>query len=179
MVSSPELGIKTRYLVLEPIQKRPLLQELYEIAERPQWVYLFADTDWHAYVTESPILLEALEGSAEYRWAVNELKQQSVSGLILESSKGLGEVANWLRARLTVRFDGQRQGLLRFYDPLIWHQLAPQINPAAEVIEQAIYWYGAPGHERWMTTQNPEPIAMLPAPTLDEQQRLALTATNV
>lgn len=179
MTNSPQLPRKVRYLVLESPNQKMLLQKLYGVSEDPRWVYLFADTQWQAYLKESPILLEAAQDSAEYRWVLQEMKQDSLSGLILESSKGLDAVASWLRARLTVRFGGQRQGLLRFYDPWIWHQLAPRTNPVAEVIEQAIYWYGAPGKQRWLTIENPDPIAMSPAPTLHEQQWLALNAASV
>jgi len=179
MVGTPEQIKKTRYLVLEPRHKTPLLQELYEISESPRWLYLFADTDWQAYFKDGPILLEAAQESAEYRWALKGLKQERLSGLILGSSKGLDAVANWLRERLNVCFEGQREGLLRFYDSQIWHQLKPQSNPEADVIELAIYWHGAPGQQRWLTIENPEPIAMSPAPTLDEQQWLALNATSV
>lgn len=179
MVNSPRSASKALYLVLESRHQKTMLRELYGATESPRWVYLFADTEWQAYLKESPILLEAAQDSAEYRWALKGLKEDSLSGLILGSSKGLEAVTRWLRARLTVRFDGQRQGLLRFYDPWIWHQLAPRTNPAAEVIEQAIYWYGAPGQQRWLTIENPEPIAMSPMPTLDEQQWLALNASSV
>lgn len=178
MVNSSQSVSKTRYLVLESRNQKTMLRELYGAAESPRWVYLFADTEWQAYLKESPILLEAAQDSTEYRWALKGLKEDSLSGLMLGSSRGLDAVASWLRERLTVRFDGQRQGLLRFYDPWIWHQLAPQTNPEAEVIEQAIYWYGAPGQQRWLTIENPEPIAMSPAPTLDEQQWLALNTTS-
>lgn len=178
MVNSPKKFNKTRYLVLESQQKKPLLQELYEISESPQWLYLFADTDWQAYLKDGPILLEAGQDSAEYRWALKGLKQERLTGLILESTKELDVVANWLRERLTVRFEGQREGLLRFYDPLIWHQLKPQSKPGAVVIDRAIYWYEELGQQRWLTTENPEPIAMSPAPSLDEQQWLALNATS-
>ncbi|MFN2360120.1 MAG: DUF4123 domain-containing protein [Marinobacter sp.] len=106
------------------------------------------------------------------------MKEESLNGLILESPKGLDTVASWLRARLTVRFDDQREGLLRFYDPGVWHQLAPKTTTVAEVIERAIYWHGKPGEQRWLMTENPEPIVMCPSPILDLKQRLALNAID-
>lgn len=179
MVNSPQPASTMRYLVLESRHQKTMLRGLYGATEDPRWIYLFADTEWQAYLKESPILLEVEQDSADYGWALKGLKEDSLSGLILGSSKGLDAVSSWLRERLTVRFDSQRQGLLRFYDPWIWHQLVPRTNPAAEVIEQAIYWYGEPGQQRWLTIESPEPIAMSPVPTLDEQQWLALNATSV
>lgn len=167
---------KIRYLVLEPQGPTSLLKGLYEHSDNPSWLYLFSDTDWHAYAEYGPILLAARQDSTEYRWALNELKQGSVSGLILESSGGLDEVVEWLRAQLNVRFDGIRHGLLRFYDPLIWHQLASKTKSAKAVIERVMYWHGEPGHERWMTAENPEPLAAAPVPTLEERQWTAVSA---
>ncbi|WP_227663172.1 DUF4123 domain-containing protein [Marinobacter halophilus] len=169
---------KSRYLVLESGQTTPVTRALYEHAENPDWVYLFADTEWQLYLTESPIVLKAAQHSPEYQWALKGLKEGRLIGLILESSEALEPVANWLRARLKVRFDGRRHGLLRFYDPRIWHQLSPTSGSEANVIERAIYWYGAPGDERWQTTEKPNLFAMLPVPTLDESQWQALNATT-
>lgn len=177
MVSSVQEVSRIRYLLLESRQKKPLLQALYEVAENPQWVHLFADTEWHAYLKESPIVLEASQNSPEYQWALRGLKSDTLSGLILESTKGLEAVSGWARERLTVRFDGNRQGLLRFYDPLIWHLLGPRHKPDAEIIDRAIYWYRESGQQRWLMNENPEPIAMSPVPTLDSRQWLALNSS--
>jgi hypothetical protein len=170
MISSTD----ARYLVLESRQKKTLLEALYNISDNPQWVYLFADSEWQAYLDESPVLLETAQNSAEYRWALMGLEDERLSGLLLESTQGLDAVARWLRARLTVCFDGNRKGLLRLYDPKIWHRLAVKSKPKANIIERALYWHGKPGQQRWVMDENPEPIAMLPTPILNEQQWLAL-----
>ncbi|MBS8240511.1 DUF4123 domain-containing protein [Marinobacter lipolyticus] len=169
---------KTRYLVLESLNPKLLLQKLYEISESPEWLYLFSDTDWHAYREEGPILLEARQDSAGYQWALQGLKEESLSGLILESSAGQDMVADWLRARLIVRFDGQRKGLLRFYDARIWHQLSPASAPGADVIERVIYWVDEAGSKRWRITDNPKPFSMSPVATLDEHQWRAINAMS-
>jgi uncharacterized protein DUF4123 len=179
MVKSLSRPNRIRYLVLESQSGTPLLQELYGITGSPQWLYLFADTEWHTYLKEGPILLESRQDSEEYRWALQRIRQERLSGLILESSGGLDAVSNWLRERLNVRFEGRRTGLLRFYDPKIWHRLKPRSNPREELIERAIYWHGVLGQERWLAGENPEPIAMSPTPTLDEQQWLALNASSI
>lgn len=174
MVSSTDV----RYLVLESRQKKTVLQALYNISDNPRWVYLFADSEWQAYLDESPILLETAQNSAEYRWGLTGLKEESLSGLLLESTQGRDAVVSWLRARLTVCFDGNRKGLLRLYDPKIWHCLAVKSKPEADIIERVLYWHGKPGQQRWVMDENPEPIAMSPMPTLDEQQWLALNDVN-
>lgn len=169
---------KPRYLVLESLNPKFLLQKLYETAESPEWLCLFSDTDWHAYREEGPVLLEARQDSAEYHWALQGLKEENLIGLILESAAGRDTVADWLRARLTVRFDGQRKGLLRFYDARIWHQLSPASAPEVDVIERVIYWVGEAGSKRWRITENPKPFSMSPVATLDEHQWRAINAMS-
>lgn len=169
----------SRYLVLESGQRTPTIKMLYEHAENPEWVYLFADTEWQLYLAESPVILKATQQSSEYQWALAGLKSGQLNGLILESEGSFESIIKWLRARLKVRFDGQRQGLLRFYDPQIWHQLAPTSKPGADVVERVIYWFGETAHERWHTTEWPDPLTMLPTPTLSETQWQALNTADL
>jgi len=89
MVKTPKKMNRTRFLVLESQHKTPLLQELYQTAEAPSWLYLFADTEWQAYVEDGPVLLEAGQESEEYRWALKALKQGRLSGLILDHRRDL------------------------------------------------------------------------------------------
>ncbi|PSF11891.1 DUF4123 domain-containing protein [Marinobacter shengliensis] len=165
---------KVRYLVLETRQNPPVVRSLYAQADNPKWVHLFAETDWQQYLAESPVVLEANQSSPEYQWALKGLKEGRLTGLILESSEGLESVTKWLRARLKVRFDGQRQGLLRFYDPDVWHRLSPVVQDQADVVERVIYWHGDSGEARWLTTEKPSPFNMFPVPTLNESQWQAL-----
>lgn len=169
---------KVRYLVLEARQNPPVVRSLYEQADNPTWVHLFAETDWQQYLAESPVVLEANQSSPEYQWALKGLKEGRLTGLILESSEGLESVTSWLRARLTVRFDGERQGLLRLYDPEVWQHLSPGTQDQADVIERVIYWYGESGQERWQITDRPNLFTMLPVPTLSETQWQALNTPD-
>lgn len=169
---------KVRYLVIEASQKPSVVRSLYEQADNPKWVYLFAETDWQQYLAESPIVLEANQHSPEYQWALKGMKEGRLTGLILDSADGLESVTKWLRARLKVRFDGQRQGLLRFYDPEVWHRLSPVVQEQADVIERVIYWHDDSAEARWLTTERPSPFTMFPVPTLNETQwRTLNTAT--
>jgi len=170
---------RVRYLVLETSQKPPVVRSLYEQTDNPTWVYLFAETDWQLYLTESPIVLAASQKSVEYQWALKGLKEGQLTGVILESSEGLEPVTKWLRARLKVRFDGHRQGLLRFYDPRIWHCLAPVTQKEADVIERVIYWHGGSGEACWQISERPSPFTMFPVPTLSDAQWQALNTVAV
>lgn len=168
-----------RYLVLESGQRAPIIKMLYEHAENPEWVYLFAETEWQLYLAESPVILEAAQQSPEYQWALTGMKNGQLNGLILESEASFESITKWLRTRLKVRFDGQRQGLLRFYDPQIWHQLAPASKPGADVVQRVIYWFGEPEGKRWHTTEWPDPITMFPMPTLSDAQWKSLSSANL
>lgn len=176
MTSRPFKSTNLRYLVLESRERKPLLQELYGNSESPVWMHLFAETEWQPYLSESPLVIEILTGCAAYIWAMEGLESGRFSGLVLESQQDLQAVSYWLRERLTVRFDGGRIGLLRFYDPLIWHRLTAETRAEPNVIERVTYWHGAPGEQQWFAIENPEPISMLPMPSLEEKQWLALSA---
>lgn len=167
---------KVRYLVLESMERKPLLQELYENSESPVWMYLFAETQWQLYLTESPLVVEMPTDSKAYISSIEGLKSGRFSGLELESHHGLQAVTGWLRERLTVRFDRGRIGLLRFYDPVIWHRLTPGTGNAKNVIERVSYWHDAPDQQQWFVSEHPEPVTMLPVPSLEEKQWLALSA---
>jgi len=176
MVNTTQRAGRVRYLVLESRQAQNLLGAIYTLTGTPQWAYLFADSDWQAYLDESPIVLEAVQDSKEYGWALQGLKEGELSGLILESSKGMNCVLDWLRARLTVSFGNQRKGLLRYYDPHIWRRLAPQTSRSEEVVDRIIHWDDTLGIQKWVITDHPEPVAMAPVPTLSETQLQALSA---
>lgn len=165
-----------RYLVLESTERKPLLQELYEKSESPVWMHLFAETEWQPYLSESPLVVEVFTDSAACTWAMEGLESGRLRGLVLESQHNLKVVSDWLRERLTVRFDRGRIGLLRFYDPLIWHKLTPETRKEKSVIERAWYWHDAPDEQHWLVSEHPEPVTMLPLPSLEEKQWLALSA---
>ena len=57
MVKTPEKMDGTRFLVLESQHKTPLLQELYQTAEAPSWLFLVDATDRPAYAVEGPVLV--------------------------------------------------------------------------------------------------------------------------
>lgn len=178
MSDQPVKKTNMRYLVLESRERKPLVQELYEHSESPVWVHLFAETEWQPYLSESPIVIETLASSAAYSWAMERLEGGGLSGLILESQRGLQAVTDWLRRRLTVRFDRHRTGLLRFYDPLIWHRLTPEVRKEENVIERVWYWHGPLEEQELLVSEYPEPVTMQPAPSLEEEQWLALSAEN-
>ncbi|MDX1757342.1 MAG: DUF4123 domain-containing protein [Marinobacter sp.] len=167
------------YLILESRSSAAILQKAYEIEPNPEWEYLFAQTEWEPYQEQSPIVLQVREDSDLYRWARQGLQNDELSGLILDSSQGLRAVTDWARQRLSVQFDGGRRGLLRFYDPRIWHGLAPSAKGQDNVITSVTYWYGETGHERWVTSDNPDPVTMGATPTLEPEQWRALNSAPV
>jgi len=174
---SPRNGLC--YLILESRSSAAILQKAYEIEPNPEWAYLFAQTEWEPYQEQSPIMLRVRTDSHLYRWARQGLQGDELSGLILDSSEELRIVSDWARQRLSVQFDGGRRGLLRFYDPLIWHRLAPSAKGRDNVIESVTYWYGETGDERWVTSDNPDPVTMGSAPTLEPVQWQALNTAPI
>ncbi len=167
------------YLILESRLSKAILQQVYETETNPEWEYLFAHTEWEPYLQESPIVLQAHRDSDLYRWAQQGLENNELSGLILDSTRELKAVADWARQRLSVQFESGRKGLLRFYDPLIWHRLAPAERSQEEVISSVTYWHGLPEDGRWLTSVNPEPVTMGSTPMLEAHQWQALNSADV
>lgn len=168
---------KVRYLVLESLTGGSILKKLYEHDESPVWQYLFSETPWAPYLEESPIIVQACQDSDLYKWVLMELKLNTeLSGIIIESDKTLDSVMSWARERLTVAFNGVRKGLLRFYDPVVWHQLRPRNIGENGPVRQVIYWHGNPYEGRWLISRNPEPVTMAGTPALEQEQLERITS---
>lgn len=145
------------YLLLEKSNIVDVRQALYQHEDTPQWVPLFAGTQWAVYMGESPSLIQAHPKSSFFKWAVGAMADSdSVRGLVIESSAELDVVAEWSRQRLTVNFDESRTGLLRFYDPLVWEALKPQCLDNHADVSRVHYWQGHTGKGGWGFSDNPE-----------------------
>lgn len=171
MAGRSKQGDDILYLILESVGSKSLLQTLYEKCGAPIWQLLFNETQWAPYVDESPLFIQATRNNDLYRWALKELaKTGELRGLIIESDASFESVLYWARERLTVTLGGNRNGLLRFYDPSVWHRLAPRDTGREGTVKRVDYWHGGPEDGRWLTSQNPEPVTMVEAPTLEPEQ---------
>ncbi|WP_336367084.1 DUF4123 domain-containing protein [Marinobacter sp. C2H3] len=162
------------YVVIEPAAEVDLRAELYQWSGDPEWAYLFADTLWQACQQQGPLVVRTRLGCPWFSRAWRAMEQGQCLGLVLQSVEDLQTVCQWLRRRLMVRLGGQRKGLLRYYDPLVWHRLAPAVQRRPAIIEQAWYWCDGPAGFRWQRSVRPEPIPLLPEPVLSEEQHRAL-----
>lgn len=145
------------YLLLEKSNTVDVGQALYQHEDTPQWVPLFAGTQWEDYMGESPALIQVHPESSFFKWAVSAMADSgSLRGLVIESAVDLGVVAEWSRQRLTVNFDESRMGLLRFYDPLVWMTLEPQCLDNHAMVSRVHYWQGHIGKGGWAFSDNPE-----------------------
>jgi Domain of unknown function (DUF4123) len=171
MAGRSKPGDDILYLILESAGRKSLLQTLYEQCEAPVWQLLFSETLWAPYEDESPLFIQVTRNSGLHRWALKELgRTGELRGLIIESDASLEAVLQWARARLTVTLGDTRNGLLRFYDPLVWHRLAPHDTGREGTVKRVVYWHGGPEDGSWLTSQNPEPVTMVGAPTLEAEQ---------
>lgn len=180
MAGQPKQGDDILYLILEGAGSKSLLQSLYEQCETPVWRLLFSETQWAPYEDESPLVIQTTRSSDLYRWALKELgKAGALNGLVIESDESLETVLCWARERLTVMLGGTRKGLLRFYDPLIWHKLQPRDIGEQGIVNSVFYLHGNPEDNKWLTSQNPEPVTMAEVPTLEPEQLHNLGLTSV
>lgn len=162
------------FLVLE--ETGTIRRELYEREGNPQWVPLFDETQWAAYIHRSPLLIKVEPQSPVLEWFLKHRDDdERLRGLILESEASLAQVAEWGRIPLTMTFNNNRQGLLRYYDPLIWHAIAPGAFPGHSPVTQAHYWYHPPWYSEGQWLSSPHPMPLPPGTNaLSEEQSAAL-----
>ena len=170
---------ETFYLLVEEEERnkaRVILPALYEQEGNPHWEPLFLGTPWQAHERRSPLLIQTHAGSPFVHWLQqHSLEAGELRGLIIESTATLDQVAEWARAALRVTFDGQRKGLLRFYDPYVWHQLEPANISDGNPISRVHYWLKWPRENegRWLSSESPMPV-YLPNSSLSSDQQQAL-----
>lgn len=171
MARRSKKGDDILYLILESAGSKSLLQTLYEQSDAPVWQPLFRETQWAPYEDESPLVIQTARDSDLHRWALDGIgKTGELSGLMIESDESLETVLRWARERLTVALGGTRKGLLRFYDPLIWHSLKPRDIGQQGIVNSVVYLHGGPEDGEWLTSLNPEPVTMAEVPMLEPEQ---------
>ncbi|WP_203142196.1 DUF4123 domain-containing protein [Marinobacter mangrovi] len=172
----PKLNSKTVFVIIEGHPKRPVLPGLYDLEPQPHWQYLFADTEWASYQSESPLVIKIDAGSPFLRSVIDDMQSpEGWRGLILESQDDFDTVLSWARQRLTVVFDPPRTGLLRYYDPLIWHALCTTGERIGETIQHGHYWVEDVESGAWHSLEYPEPVADPTRPSLSSSQLQAIT----
>lgn len=120
-----------------------LLQRIYQLEADPQPQALFAQTELAAHIEQGPWLMRM---APESQWlAAYRQAPEQWPGVLLSSSRSTDEVLAHLRRMLVVQFEGERKGVLRYYDPRVASYLFPateSINSWLGPIEQFV-WYGA------------------------------------
>lgn len=172
-----KLNSKTVFAIIEGHPKRPVLPVMYDLEPQPQWQHLFADTEWSPYLSESPFLVVTEAGSAFLHHVMSEMRDPNGwRGLILECPEDFDAVMSWAQQRLTVAIEPPRTGLLRYYDPLIWHELCLACETTGRTIQQGHYWLEDGESGRWCSSEYPEPVADSSGPSLSSAQFQALSA---
>lgn len=165
------------YMLLEC--DKQTLQRIYRLESEPEPYELFANTELAAHVEQGPWLMR-LSPASEWLAAYSSAPQQW-SGLLLSSMRPVQELLAHLRKMLVVPFDGQRKGVLRYYDPRVASYLFPATAEADAwlgPIEQLI-WHGATwaesarGESHWQSLKAEHSGAAVPSLdtfALDRQQ---------
>ncbi|WP_148864584.1 DUF4123 domain-containing protein [Marinobacter fonticola] len=173
----PKLNSKTVFVIIEGHPKRPILPVLYDLESQPHWRYLFADTEWGPYQSESPLLIQTDAGSPFLQRVMDDMQSPNGwLGLILESTEDFDTVLSWAQQRLTVALAPPRTGLLRYYDPLIWHALCTAGGRIGETIQHGHYWLDDGDAGCWHTSAKPEPVAEPATSGLSPEQYQALAS---
>jgi|GEM_PF-3349865 len=161
----------SRWLVLDRLPDT--LKRLYDLEEMPVYVPLYARTRFAGSLAQSPLLVSVSDPLAPLWQAFVEGQGESpLRGVIITSHAPQAEVVAHLRARLEIRFYGQRQGLLRFYDPWIAAHLFSSAAASRHWLGplERVVWHGGTFEQRaeagsqWYAFAAAEPDA--PAPSL-------------
>lgn len=154
------------YMLLE--LEDGMLQRIYQMEAEPDPRPLFADTELSAHLDQGPWLVRI---TPEGQWlsAYHQAPEQW-PGILLASSQPVEALLTQLRKMLVVQFDGQRKGVLRYYDPHVACYLFPATEAAQSwlgPIEQLV-WHGATwpeqvsgtGHWRGLQRQAGSPASV-------------------
>lgn len=134
------------YMLLE--LDEPLLQRIYQLEPDPSPEALFADTELDAHIEQGPWLIQLTPDSpwlSAYRQAPEQWP-----GVLLSSGQPSDELLAHLRAMLIVQFEGERKGILRYYDP----QVASYLFAATEIVNtwlgpiEQLFWHGSTWADR-------------------------------
>lgn len=140
-------NLSTPLLMLLELDE-PLLRRIYQLEPDPRPEALFADTELGAHVEQGPWLIQLMPDSpllSAYRQAPEQWP-----GLLLSSGRPVDELLAHLRAMLVVQFEGERKGILRFYDP----RVASYLFAATEAVTtwlgpiEQLFWYGSTWPDR-------------------------------
>ena len=138
-----------RWLVLDRLPDT--LQQLYMLEDAPEYVPLYANTRYAAHLDYSPLLVRANQSrSAVWRAYVEGLGERPLRGVVVTATATQDDVVMHLRQRLEARFDGQRRGLLRFYDPWIAAHLFSHDSPDSTWLGplERVVWHGGTFEQR-------------------------------
>jgi len=134
------------YMLLE--WDEALLQRIYQLEADPQPQALFAHTELEPHIEQGPWLIGVAPDSpwlAAYRQAPEQWP-----GVLLSSRQPVDKLLAHLRQMLVVQFDGERKGVLRYYDPCVASYFFPATEAVAAwlgPIEQLL-WHGTTWAER-------------------------------
>lgn len=129
------------YMLLE--LDEGMLPRIYQMEADPDPQPLFADTELSTHLDQGPWLVR-ITPEGQYLAAYRQEPGQW-PGILLASKQPMEALLAHLRRMLIVQFDGQRKGVLRYYDP----RVASYLFPATEAsgawlgpIEQFV-WHGS------------------------------------
>lgn len=168
------------YMLLELDDE--ILQRIYQMEADPDPQPLFADTELSAHLDQGPWLVR-ITPEGQYLAAYRQEPGQW-PGILLASKQPMEVLLAHLRRMLIVQFDGQRKGVLRYYDPRVASYLFPAteatgtwLGPIEQFVWHSSTWpEQASGTCHWRTLQGANEPAMVPSSglALDKPQIAAL-----
>jgi hypothetical protein len=131
-----------------------LLQRIYQLEPDPQPYALFSGTELDAHLAQGPWLIQLASDSSVL--SAYRQSPEQWPGVLLSSAQPVEELLAHLRQMLVVQFEGNRKGILRYYDPLVASYLFPATDAITSwlgPIEQ-LFWHSATWAERSENTSH-------------------------
>lgn len=174
------------YILAEP--QKAVIEQIYSGKfSAPQINYLFENTDMAGLKDTGPVLITDPNGNlADYKEIL-----QTHSGLLITSNHDPQQIIDHLRHIVIVTFNGEQQGIFRYYDPFIASYFFNSLNEqeTADWLGpiQSIQWYNTDWRnkvttpDQWQQKDNPkandyrtDKAKLASKPILSNNQKLAL-----
>lgn len=131
------------YLLLDGARFDDIFAFLYKTDSHPEYIPLYRGTYYESVMEGGPCLVKApLKGNL-LSWYIEEGAKE-MKGLLLSSELPLQELAKHFQQFLEVRIQNKEVVLFRFYDPCVFHALAPFPNkqPIVQLLKplQQVFW---------------------------------------
>lgn len=112
------------YLLLDGARFEDIYAFLYHMEDQPEYVPVYRGSYYESVMEGGPCLVKTSDQGALLSWYIEEGANEK-KGLLLVSELHMKELAGHFQQFLEARLPDKEVVLFRFYDPYVFHALAP------------------------------------------------------